>query len=253
MTTRMTNERQPVSLWVFLLFLLACVSAAATATDTVWHEIRPPCSQYEHEKEQEALNKCKTPPRRWLWHGRYDDELTWMPDVEDSSTTTQQQLQTKKPRIVVHPMRTNLWNLNVHWNGGRERRQPRIFAKQLEIEFALNGYCKGQTSKGDVLAIGTWEVVPWGVWFTLEDATGYEYTFTAHLHLNSFGDQPKMMQGSIVRYEQVNGQADPEQDRSFVKPTAKWFRPVVGTFSGVGMGKDTADLSYSSRGIGLSQ
>jgi len=31
-----------------------------------------------------------------------------------------------------------------------------------------------------------------------------------------------------------------------------WFRPVVATFTAVGIGEDTADLSYRERGVGLS-
>ena len=33
----------------------------------------------------------------------------------------------------------------------------------------------------------------------------------------------------------------------------QWFRPVVGTFSGIGVGKDTADFSYKDRGFGVKQ
>jgi hypothetical protein len=72
--------------------------------------------------------------------------------------------------------------------------------------------------------------------------------------LNHFNAQPKLMQGSIVRYCHVNGQEDPMMDDLFVQPRKrKWFRPVVGSFSGMGIGEDTADLAYTNRGVGLSQ
>jgi hypothetical protein len=82
----------------------------------------------------------------------------------------------------------------------------------------------------------------------------YDYVFTACVHLNHFGAQPKLMQGSIVRYCHKNdGQEDPMIDDLFVKSKRKWFRPVVGSFSGMGIGDDTADLAYSNRGVGLTQ
>lgn len=62
--------------------------------------------------------------------------------------------------------------------------------------------------------------------------------FEADLHTNPFRPYPKMTRGVIVRH-------DPDNNCS--KNTKQWFRPVVGTFSGIGIGQDTMDLSYKGR------
>ena len=133
-----------------------------------------------------------------------------------------------------------MWELNIRWRG-----QARGFV--TPVEFHPNGYCRSPT-----LGVGTWESFPWGVRCTLaEDSTGVEYTLYASVHLNPFGDQPKMLQGTVLKYE---GQPlDPVQDHYFVVHRPKWFRPVVATFSGKGVGVDTLDFSYSGRGTGLYQ
>ena len=140
----------------------------------------------------------------------------------------------------------------MHWTSKRERQQP-FFASTLQLEFHPNGYCLTKSLPNDqVLGMGHWQVFPWGVWFTLyEFDSNVEYTFLAGLHLNPFGKQPKLLQGSVLRH--TGPVFDAEQDTVFVKPPRKWFRRVVGTFSGEGIGMDMADFSYAQRGVGIHQ
>lgn len=58
----------------------------------------------------------------------------------------------------------------------------------------------------------------------------------AELHWNIFGDHPRMFRGTITR------------DRYRVSFLPPWlFRPVIGSFTGIGTGQDTADTSYAYR------
>ena len=201
--------------------------------------------------------------RKMLWYGRYDEELTWLPKTMIEASQTKQRKRLVKPP---HPLRTDLWNLNIHWKKKEKRKfhRQRRATKQKDssievVEFHRNGYCRCPS-----LGVGEWELYPWGVQCTLiEDETQVEYTLFATVHFNPFGDHPKMIQGTILKSsssrregrEQPQPQIDPIQDHYFVKESRnkKWFRPVVATFTGQGIGIDTADFSYSNRGIGLTQ
>lgn len=65
--------------------------------------------------------------------------------------------------------------------------------------------------------------------------------YRADIHLNKFGERPRMFRGVITR------------DRHSSIFPANFLRPVVGTFSAEGIGKDTADTSYKDRGFGLAR
>jgi hypothetical protein len=124
-------------------------------------------------------------------------------------------------------------------------------------------------------SIGTWELTPTGLSWTIGlddeiDEDDYEdddggavgpskasaapsfahhppirkagtgvYLFHADLHLHPFGPRPRLSRG-VVLHEK--GSSSGAADRS-----SRWFRPVVATFSGVGVGRDTVDLSYRGR------
>lgn len=249
-STRATQEHRQAKkqaltmiMTILLLFLVALLdtttttwaAAASPDADIRWHEIRP--SQTQHDLDPDLQDDTFRPPRRLFWEGRYDPEMIWKPSGAKAS-----------PKIL-HPMRTDKWKLHIHWRGKERTWQKRQRPRIVELEFHPNGYCRF-CGGDDVLGIGTWQVFPWGVWFTMEDSAKKLYTFTAGLHLNSFGPQPKMIQGNVMR--EVNPNHD--EDDFFLKRQPKpWFRPVVGTFSGEGIGQDMADFSYKSRGLGLSQ
>jgi hypothetical protein len=215
----------------FLFYISLLPAFFAKSSDTTWYEVQPTFTQYDTDKDLQCETRVR--PRRFFWYGRYDEDMTWRPLV-DSEARNKGRLSSP------HPLRTDLWDLNIRWRG-------RAKGAWTPVEFHPNGFCRSPT-----LGVGTWEVLPWGVRCTLvEDLTGVEYTLYASLHLNQFGDQPKMIQGTILKYE--GSQEDPVQDHFFVKRRQKLFRPVVATFSGKGVGTDTADFSYSNRGTGLSQ
>jgi len=118
--------------------------------------------------------------------------------------------------------------------------------------------------------IGTWEITPTGVVWKLrvrsrtgnscsdgveEDDGEEEYEFRAGLHLNPFGAHPLFVRGIVLGgggsdddgegdCGGSNGTTEGKLARSRRK---RWFRPVVGTFTGIGIGRDTSDLSYSNR------
>lgn len=65
--------------------------------------------------------------------------------------------------------------------------------------------------------------------------------YHADIHLNKFGERPRMFRGVITR----------DRHGSFLPPN--FLRPVIGTFSAEGIGHDTADTSYKERAISLSR
>ena len=190
----------------------------------------------------------------------------------------------------------------------------------------------GENKKTVIFGIGKWVVFPWGLMFNINDCHGGNdsgshnptgYWFYCDLHLNPFGDYPKLMQGVVLKEEDDKELSSFEELPSFNKLTVgiddgdidssasisynrkadstnlveneyegdeynnflidhqleqlmnmwntkndmqkvkswkkrragakKWFRPVVATFSGIGVSEDTADFSYKDRGFGLSQ
>ncbi len=188
-------------------------------SDCGWYELRPPCTQYDLDPAWSSVPQ--KPPRKRIWHGRYDDERTWVPVSAASASMSP------------HPLRSNEYTLQLRWSGKWDRGLP----SRVQIDFDTEtGRCRA-TNKADVLGIGHWQVYPWGLWFTLVDASGaVEYTCTAQLHLNPFGDHSKLLQGSIVRYSISDGLRDLVQDEPWLPNQRKWFRPVVGRFSGRGIG-----------------
>jgi hypothetical protein len=161
----------------------------------VWKELSPPAkTRYELEQEilaeygPDARFQAGQPPprRRWLWHGRMQDQ-TWGPDYLFSSSSSslfrqtppsswwakravqfQQRWNGKRntgnekgdvdPQlpppsppldlevIEPHPLRTDTFELSIHWTRGRERRQRQgHFSKRMQVEFHPNGYCRSRS------------------------------------------------------------------------------------------------------------
>lgn len=242
---RQPNRSRPAAAGAFLpsFSLGGGESSSSTDNEDIWYEMRPPVTQFDLDP---AWSTPPKPARRLVWHGRMtDDEPTWMPSTSRVADTTTIVETTTLPQ---HPMRTPSWSLQVQWTGKWDKTLPSNLTVDFDTE---TGYCRARSSSSDVVGIGCWEVHPWGLWFTLADASGsVEYTFTAQLHLNPFGDAAKLLQGSIVRHslvplsssgiddrKQQRGVivvSDPIQDEPMVFAPRKWFRPVVGRFSGKG-------------------
>ena len=258
---RRRRRRSSGSIFIFLivqLFLLSCSTSEARRGqvdgETAWKEILPDT----HNNDNCQDDKDSSTKRRPLfWCGNINDDMT------SSSSSSSGNLfrwrrhnnnNNNNKQVAEHPLRTDLYQLNVSWMGFKERFQ-KSYPKTIQVEFHPNGFCRLYsdeniiTSSNNAISdIGTWMVFPWGVWFNIHH-DGFDYTFNAALHLNPFGKHPKLMQGTIIKSRNTRGhQDDEEQDQVFVKTSkAKWFRPVVGKFSGLGIGTDSIDLSYSSR------
>lgn len=168
---------------------------------------------------------------------------------------------TEQPtREAPHPLRTNLWELKLRWRGlaARQKNSGIILYSHtaLVLEFDPTGYVRVKPncdSNDDWIATGTWKLEPAGVTFSIpfpvtetaitthttsgSDPSGeatllvkQQHSFVMDFHINPFGPQPKFTRGVVFR---ENGK--------------RWLRPVVATFTGTGIGTDTADLSYRKR------
>jgi hypothetical protein len=147
--------------------------------------------------------------------------------------------------------------------------------KEMLLEFADNGYVRlcpqhanSDTSIADTntnantdtdtntdtstattsIPIGTWKLDPSGLSWHLP-LNDKEHYFFADIHINPFGRYPKMTRGIVIR-ERQSWKAKSKSKSKFKSP---WFRPIVATFVGTGVGMDTADFSYRHRNFGLYQ
>ena len=111
-----------------------------------------------------------------------------------------------------------------------------ILAKVKESLMIKRGDNDKDDDDKNTYIVGTWKLAPSGVvWKMAWDGT--TYSFYADLQVSPFGDYPKMFRGLVIR-DRSTGSVLPK----------RFFRPIVATFSGMGVGKDTADFSYKDRG-----
>ena len=224
--------------------------------ETVWK------SQQQQQQQQEALQTLQKTKRRLFWAGRMEDQ-SYQPGA--TTTTTKRKSSTVHPSSP-HPLRMKEWKMKFSW---KEQRRQR--ATTMEFEFDANGYVrclhpntvhknkqkddtssrqpagrqkKQQHKEGDELdgtnfIVGTWKVAPSGMTWNMS-WDGRSYSFYADLQVNPFGEYPKMFRGLVIR------------DRSSLRSRGvlprRFLRPIVATFSGRGVGIDTADLTYKGRG-----
>ncbi|KAL9186628.1 hypothetical protein ACHAXT_005866 [Thalassiosira profunda] len=182
-----------------------------------------------------------------------------------------------------HPLRTDEWELDVRlsrlypqeegdlfpesFDSGTGQISPPIrrggHRKRQVMQFARNGYVKVlEDDKRDAASsrskpkVGKWRIGHSGVAFDIpvqvnvrrrkddKDKMHPRVTvlhYHADIHLNKFGERPRMFRGVITR----------DRHSSFLPPN--FLRPVIGTFSAEGIGRDTADTSYQDRAISLSR
>mmetsp|Transcript_3067 Transcript_3067/g.4135 ORF Transcript_3067/g.4135 Transcript_3067/m.4135 type:complete len:217 (+) Transcript_3067:85-735(+) len=139
--------------------------------------------------------------------------------------TPQSEKATKGRSARPHQLRTDTWELKLKWKRTLSRNQN----ISMQLEFAKNGFVR-EITNSTALTMGKWSSSMKGVSWNLVSETE-NLLFHGDVMLNSFGSQPKLIRGVIL-------------DNSCAHA---WFRPVVGTFSGEGIGEDTADFSYSNR------
>jgi hypothetical protein len=234
----------------------------------------------EEEEEEEATDSksstssstsSETLPRKrkllW-WTGTLEDR-PWL-DVDDKGKgrrrngRSTKDLEELESQPQPHPLRTDVWKMTVRWrqypnpqpqrsNISRQHKK-KAGKKEMLLEFADNGYvrlCPQPNDDSDTAytdtdtttaatdkstPVGTWKLDPSGLSWHLP-LNDREHYFFADIHINPFGQYPKMTRGIVIR----------EREKG------KWFRPVVATFVGSGVGTDTADLSYKHRNFGLYQ
>jgi hypothetical protein len=225
----------------------------------------------EEEEEEEEVPKpsmststsseCTLQRKRKLiwWSGSLDDRPRRKGKASKDAELESQ------PQPQPHPLRTDVWKMTVRWRqyphpqDGR-RNKKKAAKKDMLLEFADNGYvrlCPQPGTDSDKLdldtdidvdkptattsstPIGTWKLDPSGLSWHLP-LNDREHYFFADIHMNPFGKCPKMTRGIVIRdNDKGKGQS--------------WFRPVVATFVGSGVGTDTADFSYKHRNFGLYQ
>jgi hypothetical protein len=228
-----------------------------STTIYTWEEI----VDRDYEAETTTRNNQR-PLLSWLRHGIQSPTLT-------RSTAA-------GPRIVSppHPLRTNLWELQCRWRGRALVQQYNSRFSTLVLDFDPTGYVRAKmghscdngnanhTSDTAWKTLGTWQLGPSGVTCHLplplqpaspscsnaasaekEQATERACSrLTMDFHANPFGRQAKFTRGLVFG-------AAPRKRWS---PSWWPLRPVVATFTGRGIGTDTADLSYRQRQSSLS-
>ena len=161
--------RLSLSLLVLVLFVNPIVVSSSSSgvqhstNDLHWEEEIPP-QIVEKEPDDEAPSS-KRP-------------LFWRP----------QQLQVRRPQRKQpkpHPMRTNLWKLKF-----TSRNRDYFQNETMIFEFDELGFCKN-----DKAQVGKWNMVPAGVLWKLPSGL----QFYAEIHLQPFGDHPRMLRGVVVR------------------------------------------------------
>ena len=205
---------------------------------------------HHHQQQEDTLPTSQKTQRRLFWTGRMEDQ-SYQPGKRESVTSSG-----SSP----HPLRMKEWNVAFSW---KEQRRQR--ATTMKFEFDANGYVRcwhpntkqdgttssDQSSTGrrtnqqqqhkdeadqtNNFIVGTWKLAPSGMtWKMTWD--GRSYSFYADLQVNPFGQYPKMFRGLVIR------------DRTHKAGVRRLLRPIVATFSGRGVGIDTADLTYKRRG-----
>jgi hypothetical protein len=134
--------------------------------------------------------------------------------------------QPKTPLRPPHPLRTPEWTLAVHW---KDRRLAHRVATRVQVTFADNGYVRVVTDPDGTPTIGTWTMQPSGMAIAWQQTVdGMPCELYASFHPNVFQERPKLMQGVILQGASHR----------------QWFRRVLGTFEGQGIGVDTISYSY---------
>jgi len=229
-----------------------------------WEEV---IDEQEVATEDDLLNQADDellPPPEDDKSPRAPRRIDWKSLFSGSTTTERKEPKASSSmKEVPHPLRTNLWEINIRWKGPAARRRrlkqnqkalldhSLYSSSKLVLEFDLSGFVRIRAKSDGVtaeeeeedaanwVATGKWSAdTPPLVTFSIplpsddNDETVLKHHFEADLHMNPFGKHAKFTRGVVVR------------DHANLSP---WFRPVVATFSGVGVGKDTVDLSYKKR------
>lgn len=223
------NMVRRISILVLLQCHGSCSSASlqVTAPDvTYWEEEVPePIKDNGNDEDKPAK-------RRLFWQGRMNEEAN---SIQSQNIATASSEKKKTP----HSMRTNEWRLDLKMSRKERSRLGIENQTHLLLDFSEeSGHVRVLKNENTTLSIGTWTLHPSGITWQFpmrndEDDTVVTLQCHGDLILNPFGSHARMVRGTIV------------------KNSRKWFRPVVATFSAIGIGQDTVDVSYRDRGFGL--
>ena len=205
--------------------ILACIIVLFVRTNSYEapseHTSKPLILWEEEEQDVKRQSDVveATDRRRMWWIGRLPDLVK-----EPHLKKTFRRKKTPEP----HPLRMESFQIHLNWKKDRRRKST------MHLEFNENGYLRAVLDDANPV-IGTWRLsscgLSWDLCLHHEDPTRTLH-FYADLHVNPFGNHPKLTRGMVL--------GDYSTGR-------KWFRPVVATFSGIGVGTDTVDLSYRLR------
>jgi hypothetical protein len=168
------------------------------------------------------------------------------------------------------------WKLDhtgLHWDV--EVAVPPLPSKAVKARNASNGKLKQEEQEDDEIAqiaaaSADLNAPDWGSFAAIaasgskgseKEVTGVEgwRTTTLHyrteIHLNKFGERPRMFKGIITRdrYSVIGDRPDDTKKAASIfgfknlPPRTMIFRPVVATFEAWGIGEDTVDLAYRER------
>ncbi|KAG5175383.1 hypothetical protein JKP88DRAFT_351503 [Tribonema minus] len=123
-----------------------------------------------------------------------------------------------------HPLRTAEWRMSTR----------KLLGFKREDEYFT--FHKDGTVESPGKADGRWWFDVGGLHWELKEPSATATHYRAELHWNIFGTQPRMFRGTVTRDRSPS---------SFMPP---WLlRPVISTFTGYGIGDDTADTTYKHR------
>eukprot|EP01084_Bolivina_argentea_P007286 13689_1 len=123
-----------------------------------------------------------------------------------------------------HPLRTSQWRIC-------RRHYGLPFCRREENESVT--FHRNFTLSTDQGRCGKWRADDGSVIWTTHNEGRNETRYRAELFWNVFGDQPRMVRGTVSR------------DRRCVHLPRWLFRPVIGSFTGVGVGRDTNDRAMN--------
>jgi len=189
-----------------------------------WEEEIPPTNSLDVE---DFPPEKKLPPRQIFYSRKLETERRLQQYKEYC-----EQFQPKMPKKTLtkksHKLRTNLWNLTL------TSRNRRIFSnnRTFVIDFHEDGYCWNSND----YSVGRWQTIPSGISWNFSPSQNLTLRFTSEVHLNPFGEHPRMLRGVVVRDRIPSSWS-----------SSNWFRPVVGTFEAVGI--SSTDLCNATKSI----
>ncbi len=154
----------------------------------------------------------------------------------------------------------------------RQRRQLMKFGRDgfvlLLQEQGVPDEISGETNNEEincrqiVTSIGKWQMNANGISWTMPTVSSKQSDesnintllhFHADLHLSKFQNKPRMFKGTITRdrFSKKSLKDKTDEDEGS-KGKRKLLRPVIASFTAIGIGQDTLALQYKERGFGLS-